>query len=64
MKVISGDNAVTVANIAKKAGLDHADRYVDASTLETEEDVRRGGEGVQRLRAGDPPSRSWPSLRP
>ena len=41
VKVISGDNAVTVANIAKKAGLDHADRYVDASTLETEEDVRR-----------------------
>ena len=41
LKVISGDNAVTVANIAKKAGLDHADRYVDASTLETEEDVRR-----------------------
>ena len=41
LKVISGDNAVTVANIAKKAGLDHADRYVDASPLETEEDVRR-----------------------
>ncbi len=40
LKVISGDNAVTVANIAKKAGLENADRYVDASTLETEEDIR------------------------
>ena len=40
LKVISGDNAVTVANIARKAGLEHADRYVDATTLETEEDVR------------------------
>ncbi len=41
LKVISGDNAVTVANIAKKAGLDHADRYVDATRLRTEEDVRQ-----------------------
>ena len=41
LKVISGDNAVTVANIARKAGLEHAGRYVDASTLETEEDIRR-----------------------
>lgn len=41
LKVISGDNAVTVANIARRAGLDNADRYVDASTLRTEEDIRR-----------------------
>lgn len=41
LKVISGDNAVTVANIARKAGLENADRYVDATTLETEEDVRQ-----------------------
>ena len=41
LKVISGDNAVTVANIARKAGLENADRYVDASTLETEEDIRQ-----------------------
>lgn len=39
LKVISGDNAVTVANIAKKAGLATADRYVDATTLESEEDI-------------------------
>ena len=41
LKVISGDNAVTVANIARKAGLENADKYVDATTLHTEEDIRR-----------------------
>ena len=41
LKVISGDSPVTVANIARKAGLDHADRYVDATTLRTDEDIRR-----------------------
>lgn len=41
LKVISGDNAVTVANIARKAGLDNADKYIDASTLTTDEDIRR-----------------------
>lgn len=40
LKVISGDNAVTVANIARKAGLDNADSYVDATTLETDEDIK------------------------
>ncbi len=41
LKVISGDNAVTVAHIARKAGLEHADKYVDATTLRTEEDIRQ-----------------------
>lgn len=40
LKVISGDNAITVANIAKKAGLERADSWVDATTLETEEDIK------------------------
>ena len=31
IKVISGDNPVTVANIAQKAGMEKADSYVDAS---------------------------------
>lgn len=39
IKVISGDNAVTVANIAKRAGLENADKYVDATTLKTDEDI-------------------------
>ena len=41
LKVISGDNAVTVANIARKAGLENADKYVDATTLHTEEDIKQ-----------------------
>lgn len=39
LKVISGDNAHTVANIAKKAGLEEADQYVDATTLTTEAEI-------------------------
>ena len=35
IKVISGDNPATVSNVAKKAGLNNAEKYVDASTLET-----------------------------
>lgn len=44
LKVISGDNAITVANIAKKAGLKNADRYVDATTLQTEDDIKKAAE--------------------
>ena len=39
LKVISGDNAVTVSNIAQKAGLSGAESYCDASTLHTEDEV-------------------------
>ncbi|HEX3017479.1 MAG TPA: cation-translocating P-type ATPase [Caproicibacter sp.] len=35
LKVISGDNPATVSYIAKKAGLNHAERYIDASTLKS-----------------------------
>ena len=40
VKVISGDNPLTVSEVAKEAGISHADRYVNASTLKTEEDIR------------------------
>lgn len=39
LKVISGDNAVTVSNIAKRAGLADSDNYIDATTLTTPEQV-------------------------
>lgn len=39
LKVISGDDPRTVSAVAAKAGLKHADQYVDAATLETEEDL-------------------------
>lgn len=41
LKVISGDDPVTVAAIARRAGLKNADRYVDATTLATEEDIQK-----------------------
>lgn len=37
IKIISGDNPVTVHEIARKAGVLHADRYIDASTLQDHE---------------------------
>jgi len=40
IKVISGDHPVTVAQVAKRAGLWDSDNYVDASTLTTDEDVK------------------------
>ena len=40
IKVISGDNPITVSNVAGKVGITNADKYVDASILETEEDIR------------------------
>lgn len=44
LKVISGDNPLTVVNIARRAGLTGAERYVDATTLETEEDIKQAVE--------------------
>lgn len=39
VKVISGDNPVTVSEVAKKAGIAHAENYVDASELKSEKDI-------------------------
>ena len=39
LKVISGDDPVTVSSIAKKAGLKNAETYVDATTLVTQEEL-------------------------
>lgn len=39
LKVISGDNVNTVSNIAKAAGIPNAEMAVDATTLETDEDI-------------------------
>ncbi|MEL4105481.1 cation-translocating P-type ATPase [Oscillospiraceae bacterium WX1] len=40
IKVISGDNPVTVSSVALEAGIQYADRYVDASTLTTERKIK------------------------
>ena len=39
IKVISGDNPATVSEVAKRAGIDGAESYVDASTLSSERDI-------------------------
>ena len=41
IKVISGDNPVTVSEVAAKAGIQNADRYVDARTLTSDEEISR-----------------------
>lgn len=41
LKVISGDDPVTVSAIAKKAGLKNADHYIDATTIKTSEEMQR-----------------------
>ncbi|MGM9660216.1 MAG: cation-translocating P-type ATPase [Faecousia sp.] len=40
IKVISGDNPLTVSQIALEAEIDGAENYIDASTLDTEEAIR------------------------
>ncbi len=41
IKVISGDNPVTVSRVASQAGIAHSENYIDASTLQTEEEIDR-----------------------
>ena len=41
VKVISGDNPVTVSKVARQAGIKNADRYVDASELENERELEK-----------------------
>ncbi len=38
VRVISGDNPITVSEVANRAGIEKAERYVDATTLVTEQD--------------------------
>ena len=39
VKVISGDNPLAVSEVARQAGIEGAERYVDAATLDTDEKV-------------------------
>lgn len=40
IKLISGDNPITVSNIAKKAGVRDYNNYVDAKTLKTDKEIK------------------------
>ena len=44
IKVISGDNPRTVSEIAKQAGIENADRFIDAALLTTEDQIARAAE--------------------
>ena len=44
MRVISGDNPVTVSEVARQAGIPDADLYVDASELQTDEEIAEAAE--------------------
>ena len=41
IKVISGDNPVTVSKVASQAGIVNADNYIDASQLKTPDDIKQ-----------------------
>lgn len=41
IKVISGDNPMTVSEVAKRAGIINANKYVDAQTLQTSSEISR-----------------------
>ncbi len=40
IKIISGDNPITVAQMVKELGLENLENYIDASTLKTEEQIK------------------------
>lgn len=44
VRVISGDNPVAVSEVARQAGIEGAEKYVDASTLRTNEDIASAAE--------------------
>ena len=44
VKVISGDNPVTVAEVAGRAEIPNADQYVDARTLRTDQEIAEAAE--------------------
>lgn len=41
VKIISGDNPITVSSIAKRVGINGYDKYVDASELVTKDDIEK-----------------------
>lgn len=44
IKLISGDNPITVSKIAKRVGLKDYDKYIDASTLQAKEQIDKAVE--------------------
>lgn len=44
VRVISGDSPTTVSDVARRAGIPGAERYIDVALLETEEELSRAAE--------------------
>ena len=44
IKVISGDNAITVSEVAKRAGIANADKFIDARELDTDRKIAEAAE--------------------
>ncbi len=44
IRVISGDNAITVSEVAKRAGIANAEKYVDARTLDSDKALRQAAD--------------------
>ncbi len=44
IKVISGDNPLTVSQVARRAGIANAEAWIDASTLSTDEEIAQAAE--------------------
>jgi len=44
VKVISGDNPMTVSNVARQSNIPNADNYIDARTLISDSDLQRAAE--------------------
>ncbi len=44
VKVISGDNAITVSEVAKRAGIENAEKFIDARELDTDRKLRQAAE--------------------
>lgn len=44
IKVISGDDPVTVSDVSRRAGIENAEKYIDTALLKTEEDFLRAVE--------------------
>jgi cation-transporting ATPase E len=57
IKVISGDNPITVSQVALEAGIENAEKYVDATTLTTQRKIRRPRPST-RCSGASRPSRS------
>ena len=41
VKIISGDNPLTVSDVARRANVHNYDKYIDATTLKTDEDIKK-----------------------